>query len=464
MSGATTAESQPSRWAPYALTPHAHWSLKRVVHLHRRAGFAATWRELQRDLADGPRAAITRLLEGRSRTDGLAPDFASAGNILAHAAADSQNPDRLKAWWLYRMLGTPDPLQERLVLMWHNHFATSNAKVQDLRVMLGQNQTLRELCRATFGELLASMLHDPALLVWLDAPSNQKGRPNENLARELMELFTLGVGHFSESDVKEAARALTGLSVVEGSFRFRSEFHDAETKTILGQSGKWNADDLMRILLEQPATARRLAWRLCQTFLAENIANDAILDELAAGLRAHDLSIAWGVETILRSRLFFSERNIRQRVIGPIEWMVGAVHALECFDPPPSTLLTAEWLPRLGQDLFYPPNVGGWAGGRAWLTTRTAIARANFADALVKGELRAGATPVDIEALVRRAGVNADARATAGFLNDLLLGGAMAPRDLDELADRATQAHLAQADTLRRVATLMLASPEAQLG
>src|SRR5688572_24936960 len=253
-------------WTPYQPTPAAPWNLQRVHHFHRRAAFGATWSELQRDLAKGPETAITRLLEGQSRLEGIPPDFESLSTVIGQAAADSGSSERLKAWWLYRCLFTPHALQERLTLMWHNHFATSNLKVEDLRLMQRQNLTLRKFALGPFGDLLRAMTRDPALLTWLDAPSNRKGHPNENLARELMELFTLGIGHYTEDDVKAAARALTGWTVRQGEFINQIAAHDDGEKEILGRTGKWSGDDLVEILLAQPATAKRLAWRLTGEF------------------------------------------------------------------------------------------------------------------------------------------------------------------------------------------------------
>ncbi|MFI5454406.1 MAG: DUF1800 family protein [Isosphaerales bacterium] len=195
-------------WAHYVPDEGAPWNLRRVVHLHRRAGFAATWNELERDLGDGPESSINRLLEGRSCSCGVPDGFVEIADRLADLALATPEPNRLKGWWVFRMLCGPDPLTERLTLMWHNHFATSNLKVNDLSLMRRQNETLHSLCRAPFGRLLHAMLRDPALLVWLDAPDNTKAHPNENLSRELMELFTLGIGPYSEEDVKQAARAL----------------------------------------------------------------------------------------------------------------------------------------------------------------------------------------------------------------------------------------------------------------
>lgn len=197
-------------WAPYEPSDEAPWDRRPVVYLHRRAGFAATWAEIQRDLKDGPKASIDRLLAGKARADGVPKDFADVAALLAGSAGE---PERLKAWWVYRMLFGPYPLTERLALMWHNHFATSIAKVGDAGAMRRQNEIFREHARAPFGKLLAVVTHDPALLLWLDAPANRAGHPNDILARELMELFTLGLSHYTEADVKESARALTGWTV-----------------------------------------------------------------------------------------------------------------------------------------------------------------------------------------------------------------------------------------------------------
>src|SRR3954468_21743031 len=183
-------------WEPYAPSADAPWDLRRVVHLHRRAGFAATWAELQRDLKDGPQASIDRLLHGRSRVQGVPAEFESTSALLADAAVAANDPARVKAWWVYRMLFGPDPLTERLTLMWHNHFATSAAKVG--MAVFRQNEIIREFARAPFGELLGRVVRDSALLLYLDAQVNRKGHPNENLGRELMELFTLGIGHYTE--------------------------------------------------------------------------------------------------------------------------------------------------------------------------------------------------------------------------------------------------------------------------
>jgi uncharacterized protein (DUF1800 family) len=450
-------------WAPYAPDAKAPWDSRRVVHLHRRAGFAATWAEVQRDLKDGPGPSIERLLKGKARAEGVPESFEQTAKLLGESAASSRDAARLKAWWVYRMLFGPDPLGERLTLMWHNHFATSNQKVGDLAAMHRQNEIFRSLAKAPFGKLLDKVVHDPALLIWLDAQVNRKGHPNENLARELMELFTLGIGHYTEKDVKEAARALTGWTVNEDVFQVVDVRHDPGDKEILGRKGKWKGDDLVKLLLENPATPHRLAWRICEVFMGEKCVGKAELDALADGLRKHDLDAGWAVGTVLRSRAFFADGNIGRRVQGPVEYVVGAARALELFEPPSSTLVLAEWAGRLGQDLFYPPNVGGWPGGRSWLTSRALIGRANYAAALVEGTRVGRPGPMDALALAKKHGQARDRDAVIGFYTRLLLGTEPTKAWTDRLAAAAGPDATLKPEPARKLVGLILALPEAQL-
>ena len=456
-----TAASAP--WSAYEPSRDAPWNLRRVVHLHRRAGFAATWGEIQRDLTDGPRASIERVLAGKARADGVPKDFERTAALLADRTIAADEPNRLKAWWVYRMLFGPDPLTERLALMWHNHFATSNLKVRDLAAMRRQNEILRTHARAPFGQLLRAVLRDPAVLVWLDAPANRKEHPNENLARELMELFTLGIGAYTEADVKEAARALTGWSVEDGEFREVPRHHDDGEKTILGRRGaKWNGSDLLDCLLAHPATAERLAGRVCGLLLGEGAVPADAIQAMAAGLREHELDVGWAMATVLRSRTFFAEAQLGNRVVGPVEYVVGAARALELFDPPPSTLVLADWAARLGQDLFYPPNVGGWPGGRAWISTRAVIGRANYAAALAGGD-GVGRPKLDALALAKRHGRGGDLDDFLAFASELLLGGAPTTAWRERILKALAPKGGALDDTARRAVAVILASPEAQL-
>jgi uncharacterized protein (DUF1800 family) len=427
MQARSRSQSARSPWAIYRPGENAPWNLRRVVHLHRCAGFGAPWKELERDLRDGVDASVDRLLQGKSREGSVPARFAQFATMAADAAITTNDPGRLKAWWIYRMLFGPDPLGERLTLMWHNHFATSNNKVSDLSLMRRQNETFRTHARNTFAALLDAVVRGPALLIWLDAPSNHREHPNENLARELMELFTLGIGNFSESDVKQAARALTGWTTTDKIFAEDPEAHDPGEKSILGQRGNWSGTDLVKMLLEHPATGLRLAWRLCDTFLGEETATAADIAALGAGLRERNLDVAWGVETVLRSEAFFSEANLGRRVLSPVEYVVGAVRTLELDDPPPSTIALAEEIALMGQDLFYPPNVGGWPGGRGWLEPRALVRRANFAAALVDGRIAGRDRPFNAEAFSAGYRQPPHHRAAVRFLEQALLGAPRRP-------------------------------------
>jgi hypothetical protein len=455
---------KPTPWARYQPSERAPWNLRRVVHLHRRAGFAATWEELQRDLKDGPAASVDRLVLGKSRLRGVPEDFNRSADTLERLAAREGDAELLATWWVYRMLLGPDPLGERLTLFWHNYFATSAAKVG--MAMRRQNTIFRRLARGPFGALLGEVVRDPALLLWLDAPANRKEHPNENLARELLELFTLGVGHYTEKDVKEAARALTGWTLARGEFREEESLHDAGEKTILGRRGRWGGGDLVRILLEQPATAERLAARLCGLFFGEGAADSSAVRALASGLRAHRLDVGWAVETVLHSEAFFAEANLENRVLGPVEYVAGAARALELWEPAPNLLVLAEYMASLGQRLFYPPNVGGWREGRAWINTRAAVGRANFAAALLRGEDFGLSAEVDALGLARRHGRGDGLKDLIRFYTELLLGG---PPDA-EWGDRLLAAvrtgrrgRAAEGAAARQIVALILASPEGQL-
>jgi uncharacterized protein (DUF1800 family) len=458
----TKSSNLNGAWAPYVPDKEMPWNVRRVVHLHRRAGFGATWDEIQRDLADGPRASVDRLVAGR-RVQGVPANFEATANTLAGAAVASHEAGRLKAWWVYRMLFGPDPLGERLTLLWHNHFATSNAKVSDLVAMHLQNEQFREFARAPFRRLLNAAVRSPALLVWLDAPVNRKGHPNENLARELMELFTLGIGSYTEEDIKEAARALTGWSVVSGEFSEQEAVHDDAEKTVLGHKGRWKGGDLVRILLEHPATSRRLAWRVGDGFLDEKALQGAGIDALAAGLREHDLDIGWAVETVLRSRAFFANASLGNRLPAPIELLVGSVRALELFDDPPSTLVLADWAARLGQNLFYPPNVGGWPGGRAWITTQAIVARANFAASLITGKVVGRRRLFDAYALARRHGRGKDPDDFTAFFAELLTGTPQTAAWRGRLRSGTNPKVKDEEERGRQIVALILASPDVYL-
>jgi uncharacterized protein (DUF1800 family) len=454
----SSAQNELPAWEAYVPSVASPWDRRRVVHLHRRAAFAASHEVIERDLAAGPSASIDRLLEGQGE---VAPhsDFDVLARTIGDAAQSSGSVERLQAWWFFRMLLSPDPLGERLALLWHNHFATSNRKVRDLVAMREQNDLFRRHGRGPFSELLAAVVKHPAMLVWLDADSNRAGHPNENLARELLELFTLGIGHFGEADVQAAARALTGWTIGGNQFRFASQRHDDGELELLGRRARMNGDELLAALIEHPATARRVAWRLATMFFGEESIDQAALDELAQGMRDRDLSIGWAVETILRSRLFFAEANLRNRVIGPVEFIVGALHALGLRQPTPSTLLLAESSSRMGQELFAPPNVGGWSEGRSWLSSRGIVARSNFAAELVEGQLWSAPSPPDVSKCMGRAASADSVEDSIAKLAELLWGEAP---DAARIVARSATIKSAS-EPLSAAMVALLSHPEGQL-
>ena len=288
-------------WKPTTTEP---WNARRVAHLHRRAGFAGTWQEIKRDLAAGHDAAIQRFIDGKAYETAVPEDFDSLAELIGNAAAASDNPNRLQAWWLYRMIFSSDPLTERVCLMWHHHFATSNTKVNNIGSMHRQNQLFRKYGRGEFGELFAQVIRDPALLIFLDADSNRAGHPNENLGREMLELFSVGQNNFTEADVMNVSKALTGWTVEEDRFEFAKKHHDDSEKVILGKTGTWNGDDAIRIALDHPATAQRVTFRVCQMLMGENVVNDEQLTNLADEFRKQNMNIDWAAEDNLEFEAF----------------------------------------------------------------------------------------------------------------------------------------------------------------
>jgi uncharacterized protein (DUF1800 family) len=404
-------------WPPYAPSPQAPWNRRRVVHLHRRASWGATWREIERDLAEGPAAALDRLLS--PILDGKLDSAVRRAEDLASQAIAKQQAELLQAAWITRLWHGPDPLGEQLTLMWHNHFATSNLKVRDVAMMNRHVATLRTHARGPFEKLLRLVVVDPAMLVWLDADQNRREHPNENLARELMELFTLGEGHYRETDIREAARALTGWKLEDGQAHFDAADHDDGEKEILGRRGRWNTDDLVQLLIEHSATSKRLAWRICDHFLAGAMVPADALEALAGHLRQNGLDIGAAVATVLRSSRFFDEAELAHRVSPPASYIVASIRSLELHEAGCSPQVAAAWMRSMGQDLLHPPGVGGWPGGRASLGATAMINRARFARMLGEGTLYPGAPRVDLDVLSERNGF----RESAIEFTSLLLFG-----------------------------------------
>jgi uncharacterized protein (DUF1800 family) len=375
-------------WEPSAADP---WNRKWAAHLYRRAAFGASGAELAQAQKQGFGATLALLLNGQPGASDLVSTLNDTGRIAATRDAEG---GQLRGWWVYCMLQGGHPLREKLTLFWHNHFATSITKVRDPKLMFRQNGLFRERALGTFGPMLQAVSRDAAMLVWLDSNSNVKGKPNENYAREVMELFSLGVGNYTEKDIREAARAFTGWHTDGTGFRFNAAQHDDGEKTVLGKTGEWDGGAVVNIILEQPAAARFLVRKLYTTLVSETRAPDALLEPLCESFRASDYDIAALVKTVLASRLFYSDHAFRKRVKSPVEYALGAVRAVyRRFDEsdahyralPHQALV--RWLGLMGQALFAPPNVKGWPGGRTWLNTATVLERDNFAAALASGSL-----------------------------------------------------------------------------
>lgn len=454
-------------WQPYQPSPQSPWDIQKVGHLYRRAGFGATMPELETALKAGPEKTVDALLQGgpggeqfEKDTDGWAQPF-----VRANTGA------RLRDWWLYRMLYTPHPLREKLTLFWHNHFATSNAKVQNAGFMLGQYHLMYRHALGNFRTLLVEMSSDPAMLKWLDTAGSKKASPNENYARELMELFSLGIGNYTETDIRQAARAFTGWELQANKARFNPAQHDDGEKTVLGQTGKWKGDDIVRICLEQKSTPLFITGKLYRFLVSDTVpATPEVLAPLAEQFRQSDFDFGAMVKTILRSNLFFSEKVYRTSVKSPVDFALGIVRALEGHM---GTTALVGSLESLGQNLFNPPSVKGWDGGPTWLNGQTLLFRQNLALALTSTEDPRFGRRTDPAALLAKYNKKSDEE-IVDFLLRLFLQGDVPADSRRKLVDYPRQAkdrpvpvywtaEDASAHRVRAVCHLVLTLPEFQL-
>jgi uncharacterized protein (DUF1800 family) len=420
-------------WLPYRPTAASPWDSKKVGHLYRRAAFGSDRATAQGALKAGPEKTITALLKGGQGSD----EFDQLTAPIAEGIGQANNGDQAGAWWVYRMLYGPHPLREKLTLFWHNHFATSNAKVRNARFMLGQYQLLQQHALGSFATLLREMSTDRAMMVWLDTRDSKKAMPNENYARELMELFSLGIGNYSEKDVREAARAFTGWQIKAEKAAFDPDQHDAGVKIVLGQKGRWKPDDIVRVCLEQPSAPRFIATKLYRFFVNESVAPAPdLVAPLAKQLKESNYDLGGVVSTILRSNLFFSPEAYRSRVKSPVDFALGIVKALE---GKVGTGALAKATEDLGQKLFYPPSVKGWDGGTVWLNGHTLLFRQNLALALTSTEDARFGRRTDPAALVRKIGKDSDAD-IVDFFVDLFLQGEVSPGTRERLLHYASVA------------------------
>lgn len=390
----------------------------RIAHLLRRAGFGGTEEEIERYTRLGYDAAVDDLLD-LSRPDPAAADAEQQG-------FDLDTPDGLRAWWLYRIVHTSRPLQEKMTLFWHGHFTSSIAKVRDPLLMRWQNELFREHALGNVRTLTKQVSRDPAMLRWLDSNANRKASPNENYARELFELFLLGIGNYTEQNVQEAARAFTGwfLDPATLAFAFTPRAHDFGVKTVLGVSGPHDGDDVIDIALAQPAAARHLARRLVRFFVADD-PDPPFVERVAGLLHDADWELRPVLGAIFRAPEFLSEQAYHARVKSPVELVAGTLHVTSAATAY-QDLFPA--LRRMGQDLFAPPNVKGWDGGLAWVSTSTMLERLNFANRLTTARGDQTRTSFDPAAHVAARGLRTATQVTDHFL-DLLLDGD-APADV----------------------------------
>jgi hypothetical protein len=417
----------PASWVD-DLSPIAasDWSYDRAAHLLERAGFGATPEEIQRLAALTPQQAVDELVAyekvdnrgltpfdesgiwdpgmdpfppsraeavrlARERGEGLGEKVLPVGTqrrlqpvvdkFFYSLTANQIETQRLGLWWTNRMLSTRRPLEEKLTLFWHGHFATGENKVRDYRMMLKQNLMFRAHASGRLQDLLIGILTDPAMLVYLDNGENIKTHPNENFGRELLELFTMGVGHYSEHDVREAARAFTGWTNDALMYKFDAAQHDFGQKTFLGRTGPFNGDDIIRIILEQPVTGEFVAGKLYRYFVRDDVA-EVVKTRLGRELRDSGYQLKPLMKRIFLSKDFYSPPSYATQIKSPVHLLVSTYRKMGLREVP--TIPDAGRMNAgLGQSLFDPPNVAGWAGGRTWITPSTLLQRGNmFRDVL----------------------------------------------------------------------------------
>ena len=419
--GQAVAAAAPAEWVD-DLRPidAAQWDAPRAAHLLERAGFGAQPEEVERFRALGLRAAVARLVrpltvadpavvpfepsgipdagidpfpEGRPQATEAAKERGEAMGVLVKPAgnrraqpvvdkfffwlrASALECNRIAYWWAQRMLVTQRPLAEKMALFWHGHFATHEDKVRDHRKMLQQVELFQRQGLGNFRDLMIAVAQDPAMLAFLDAGVNVKGAPNENFAREILEMFTMGVGQYSERDIRESARAFTGWNFEGTRFRINAERHDDGVKSVFGREGRFDGIQVIDLILAQPGTADYIASRLYRYFVRDEI-SPATARRLGAVLRDSRYELAPLLETIFLSRDFYSAASVGTRIKSPVELVVSTYRKLGLTRMPGLPDFN-ETTRSLGQHLLHPPTVAGWAYGRAWITPGLLIERGNF--------------------------------------------------------------------------------------
>ena len=393
---------------------------RRLGHLLRRAGFGARPDEWTHYRKLGIAASTESLLHPE-----LTPDhLGEVSDALDGDYIDHEDLGSLRKWWVYRMLHTRRPLEEKMTLFWHNHFATANYKVDKPQWMWQQNELFRRNALGNFRTLLRGVSRDPAMLVWLDGEQNKKGKPNENYGRELLELFTMGIGGgYTEKDVQEGARAFTGWRYDRdaAAFMFDAGQHDDGVKTFLGETGNFNGDDIIDIVVRHPSTARFICTKLFRFFVHDSPAKTD-LEPLIHTYYQSAFDIRSVVGAILKSPAFYSREAVYGKIKSPAEFVVTVLRTLDA--PLSCSPNVGDTMRSMGQDLFNPPNVKGWSEGQTWVNTMSLLARMNFAGGVVKEMQRHGLFSDRLHSVISVAGARPNSPdAAVDALWDILLPG-----------------------------------------
>src|SRR5919202_4224214 len=397
----------------------------RVAHLLRRAGFGSSEAELDGYTALGFAATLDRLLNYEQVDD------SAAEQLAASIPVDRRNVESARYVWLLRMHSTQRPLQEKMVLFWHTHFATAASKVRSAELMLQQIQLFRDNALGNFETLLQRVTRDPAMRMWLDNNQNRAGKPNENYAREVMELFTVGIGNYADADVKEVARAFTGYGTTrDGQFQYFPDQHDDDDKTFLGVTKNWDADDILATLVRHPATARFLTTKLFR-FFVHDTPDPSTIERLAATYTNSGFDMRAVVRDIFTGPEFLSPEAFRAQVKQPADLVIGALKALNVQNVGPDLPQTTR---RMGQDLLNPPDVSGWKGGDNWISSSTLLERFNFADRLATARAPDQPYFVDVGGQLVKHGLRAAADVVDYYLG-LLVDGATTAEARQSLID-----------------------------
>ncbi|HWB04596.1 MAG TPA: DUF1800 domain-containing protein [Verrucomicrobiales bacterium] len=410
------------------------WTREAAAHLLNRAGFGGTPAEIEKLHALGREKAVDSLIDGAEDPSRFPlPEWTKPearmelaremADVRRSAAGAKNEPDaaqkrrqmvqmaqrrqaeqalELIGWWFNRMSATSWPLREKMTLFWHGHFATSLQKVRQTVLMQQQNELFRSHALGSFRDLTKAIVQDPAMMIYLDTNNSNKAHPNENFARELMELFTLGEGRYSEEDIKESARAFTGYRfrpLFENASRFAPFQHDNGEKTFFGQKGRFKGDDIVDIIFQQPHCAPFITAKLWRYFVSDNPPDESQGKALAETLTKAEWKLGPFLRTLFNSAAFYDAKVMRSQIKSPLQFLVQMQKQLEVSGNIPPVLLLGA-MQQLGQIPFRPPNVAGWEGGRAWINTSTLLARYNIAGAFTTGDAsglpgpqnRAGAT------------------------------------------------------------------------